>query len=92
MPELRSLNEISHRHDDPETVLAVLDRINLLKLPVSDSLGISAQEKVSRLSAAGIGFSVAQVDDALSKTKLSITDRLTLKAAMVRHGLMRRAA
>lgn len=94
---LRTLREISYRTDDPETVLAVLDRIGLLKIniPAPDVYNLSSlsdSEKVKRLSAAGIGFSVARVDEALSETKLPTEERIAFKLAMAKHGLLRGAA
>jgi hypothetical protein len=42
------------------------------------------------LSAAGVAFTVAEIDDALAKTELSSTDRFAVKLAMGQHGLIGR--
>jgi len=82
-----SVTRLPHRFD-AAALVGVLDKIGL-------RLAANSAEMLAGgvpLQAQGKRFTVPQVDDALSKTRLSISDRLTVKTAMVQNGLIARAA
>jgi len=90
---IKSLSQITdnHRLDDAASVIAVLGAIGL-PLAAGDGV-LSASNAIAVSLAAGAGFSESAIDQALAaKTKLPPAERIALKLALFRHGLMRRAA
>lgn len=75
---------LPHRFD-AAALVDVLSEIGLA-LPPS---AVDLARKEIRLSAAGLSYSVDQIDAVLAKTELSVTDRLTIKVAMGQQGLIR---
>lgn len=77
------LARLPHRLD----ATALVGVLASIGLPLPDGArSLSAEDKP--LAAAGVAFTVDQVDEALDKTKLPTAERLTLKVALVQQGLL----
>jgi hypothetical protein len=79
-----SLNQFGFRHDQPDVIFKVLNALGL-----HSGTG-TPEEQVARLQAAGQGFSVSAVDDALAeKTDFNLVDRMAFKLALSHKGLLK---
>jgi hypothetical protein len=79
---IHSLTQFGFRSDDPDTICKVLNALGLYAGTGSPA------DQLGRLQAAGHGFSVRAVDDALDKTSLNSSDRMTFKLALSHKGLL----
>jgi len=71
---------------DQRTLVDVLRRL-YLTVPTSLAVTVSSG---SSLRASGHAYTVKEVDAALARTILSIGDRIKIKAAMDRNGILKR--
>jgi hypothetical protein len=79
-----TVHHLPHRFD-ASALVGVLAEIGL-ELPASAP---DLARREINLSAAGVRFTVDQIDGALAKTELSMHDRFTVKVAMGQQGLIR---
>ncbi|MGJ5095609.1 hypothetical protein ACQR18_26275 [Bradyrhizobium oligotrophicum] len=70
---------------NPNTLVDVLRRLNLM---VPTGLAVAASSGGS-LRASGHAYTIREVDAALARTELGIGDRLKIKAAMDRNGILK---
>src|SRR5579871_1909317 len=86
-PSSAPMERLSCTLGDP---LALVDLLDVLGLTVPPSLSAAAStgKKLEDLRVSSHRYPVREVDAALSETKLSMQDRLRVKAALARAGLI----
>jgi hypothetical protein len=68
--------------------VALLDFCNAIDLKVPDEVRALAASAPKKLAAAGIGWSVEEVDAALTKCGMTVHQRLHIKTALSHAGLL----